>query len=134
MRMFVSLPIMLIVLVIGNAIGFAQDALGDRTNGKAIYDTHCLRCHGDHGEGNGPEASALIVPPTNFQTPESRMKSEFELRSTVIWGMAFSPMHGWFNILDGQEIREVIQYIRQLAPYQAKDYSDLTHDRIEKHT
>ena len=120
MRMIISLLIHLIVLLILSSNGLTQDTLGDRTNGQGIYAKHCLRCHGSQGEGNGPDASTLIIPPTNFQSPESRMKSEFDLRSTVIWGIAFSPMHGWFNILEGQEIRDVVQYIRQLAPYQNK--------------
>lgn len=102
--------------------GITQDYSENHANGQVIYEKNCLRCHGSNGDGNGPDASTLTVPPANFHSPESRRKSEFQLRSAVIWGIAFSPMHGWFNILDGQEIRDVVQYIRHLAPYQTKAY------------
>ncbi len=86
--------------------------------GEIIYRLHCLRCHGKAGDGRGPDSSALIVPPKDFHSPESTAKSEVDLRAIVIWGLVFSPMHGWWDRLSSEEIREVIGYIRQLAPYQ----------------
>ena len=88
--------------------------------GETIYRLHCLRCHGKAGDGKGPDSLALIVPPTDFHSPESTAKSEFDLRAIVIWGLVFSPMHGWWDRLSSEEIREVIGYIRQLAPYQPR--------------
>jgi mono/diheme cytochrome c family protein len=88
--------------------------------GEIIYRLHCLRCHGKAGDGRGPDSSALIVPPTDFHSPESTAKSELDLRAIVIWGLVFSPMHGWWDRLSSEEIREVIGYIRQLAPYQPR--------------
>ncbi len=86
--------------------------------GKAIYKAHCVRCHGSQGRGDGPDAANLIVPPTNFHRPESQTKSDMDLRGAIIWGLAFSPMHGWWGKLSGSEMRSVTAYIRQLAPYQ----------------
>jgi mono/diheme cytochrome c family protein len=86
--------------------------------GEAVYKSHCMRCHGLHGKGDGPDAAKLIVPPTNFHRPESRAKSEMDLRGAIIWGLAFSPMHGWWGTLSGNDMRSVTAYIRQLAPYQ----------------
>ena len=86
--------------------------------GEVIYKTHCVGCHGLQGKGDGPDAGKLIVPPINFHQSESRNKSDRDLRSTIIWGLAFSPMHGWWGILDANDIRSVTTYIRQLAPYQ----------------
>ncbi|GJL61583.1 c-type cytochrome [Candidatus Nitrospira salsa] len=106
------------LLLIGSE-GLAQDSSEDQANGQGIYETHCLRCHGSNGEGNGPDASTLTVPPTNFQSVESRMKSDLDLRSAVVWGLAFSPMHQWFDKLTPQEMRAVVQYIRQIAPFEA---------------
>lgn len=88
--------------------------------GETIYRLHCLRCHGKAGDGRGPDSSALIVPPTDFHSPQSTAKSELDLRAVVIWGLVFSPMHGWWDRLSSEEIREVIGYIRQLAPYQPR--------------
>ncbi len=97
-----------------------QDFTEEQIKGKSIYENNCLRCHGANGKGNGPDASTLTVPPANFQSPESRAKSELDLRSAVVWGLAFSPMHKWFDKLTPQEMREVVQYIRQIAPFRAR--------------
>jgi len=86
--------------------------------GEAVYKAHCVGCHGLHGKGDGPDAANLIVPPTNFHRPESRSKTDMDLRGAIIWGLAFSPMHGWWGKLSGDDMRSVTAYIRQLAPYQ----------------
>ena len=95
----------------------AQEPTGNFEQGEAIYKKHCLKCHGMTGEGNGPEASSLIVPPANFQSAESRSMTNDELRSAIVWGFAFSPMHGWWDRLTRSEISEVVRHIRKMAPY-----------------
>lgn len=35
--------------------------------GAVLYEAHCLRCHGENFEGNGPEAASLTVPPANLR-------------------------------------------------------------------
>lgn len=98
----------------------AQDQIDTTCAGEMIYRSHCLRCHGKTGDGRGPDSSALMVPPKDFHSPESTAKSELDLRAIVIWGLVFSPMHGWWDRLSSEEIRAVIGYIRQLAPYQPR--------------
>lgn len=85
--------------------------------GQAIYDEHCARCHGLNGNGNGPDAEALIVPPANFHSQRSRAKTDFELLTIIAYGVAFSPMHGWSGRISDEEITAVIAYIRTLAPF-----------------
>ena len=77
----------------------AQEPTENLEQGEAIYKKHCVKCHGMTGQGNGPEASSLIVPPANFQSTESRSMTNEELRSAIVWGFAFSPMHGWWDRL-----------------------------------
>ena len=96
----------------------SEEAQVSPQKGEAVYKAHCVRCHGFQGKGNGPDAANLIVAPANFHRPESRAKSEMDLRGAIIWGLAFSPMHGWWGKLSGDEMRSVTAYIRQLAPYQ----------------
>ena len=95
----------------------AQEPTVDIAKGEEVYKEHCARCHGIQGNGDGPDAVKLIVPPANFHRPESRAKSEMELRSAIIWGLAFSPMHGWWDKINVEDIRAVTAYIRNLAPY-----------------
>ena len=110
--------IMISLVFIGNttAAGLTTDPFA----GKILYQTHCLRCHGHLGDGKGPDAESLTVPPRDFHTPESTARNEYELRSIIIWGLIFSPMHGWGHRLTPQEIRNLVSYIRRLAPYQPR--------------
>ncbi len=36
------------------------------TKGKELFSVQCIACHGEHGKGDGPAASALKPPPRNF--------------------------------------------------------------------
>ncbi len=94
-----------------------QEPQIDSGRGQEVYQLHCARCHGIQGKGDGPAAAKLIVPPTNFHRPGSRSKTELDLRSAIIWGLAFSPMHGWWDTISVEDIRAVTAYIRLLAPY-----------------
>ncbi len=108
-----------LILLIGLTLpAQSQESQVNAQRGEAIYKTHCVGCHGSHGKGDGPDAAKLIVPPANFHRPESRAKSEMDLRGAIIWGLAFSPMHGWWGKLSANDMRSVTAYIRQLAPYQ----------------
>ena len=98
----------------------AEDSIPNPTLGKAIYQAHCLRCHGSQGDGKGPDSERLIVTPRDFHAPDSTAKTERELRSIIIWGLVFSPMHGWWDRLEPEEIRAVVSYIRVLAPYRPR--------------
>jgi len=116
-RSFTFLTILLL-MCIGSTT--AQDVMTNPVAGKVLYQTHCLRCHGALGDGKGPDAATLMVPPRDFHTAESTAKNEYELRSIIIWGLVFSPMHNWGYRLTPQEIRNLISYIRQVAPYQPR--------------
>ena len=114
-----SLTILTIFLMfIGSTT--AQGLMTNPFAGKVLYQTHCLRCHGSLGDGKGPDAATLTVPPRDFHTAESTARNEYELRSIIIWGLVFSPMHSWGHSLTPQEIRNLISYIRHLAPYQPR--------------
>jgi mono/diheme cytochrome c family protein len=107
-------------LLASGAIIQGKELATNASGGEIIYRVHCLRCHGKMGDGKGPDSANLMVPPRDFHAPESTGKTELELRSIIIWGLVFSPMHGWWDRLSSEEIRAVISYIRQLAPYQPR--------------
>lgn len=95
----------------------AQDEGGRLRSGPEIYEDHCARCHGLAGKGDGPDGKSLIVRPANFHALRSRAKTDFELFTTVAYGVAYSPMHGWRGRLTDEEMLEAISYIRTLAPF-----------------
>lgn len=105
------------LVVISSGWLSAQERSAKPDRGQTIYERHCVRCHGPSGEGNGPDARMLIVPPANFHLWQQRMKTEQELFIAISDGVLFSPMHGWRGRLTDQEIEDVIAYLREIVPF-----------------
>ena len=97
----------------------AQTVRGNPKAGEAIYMQHCVRCHGEKLDGNGPDAQYLIVPPANFRSPSSRYKTDWELLVTIANGVLFTPMHGFRGKLTDQQMLDVLGYIRAMVPSDA---------------
>lgn len=93
----------------------AQDFPPDALKGKAVYERHCLACHGPGGRGDGSDAAALRVPPANFHRFQSFLKSDEELLRTIEYGVVFSPMHSWQGQLTETERQDALAYIRLLV-------------------
>ena len=83
--------------------------------GKAVYQQHCLKCHGAAGWGDGPRARDLMVPPRNFHDVATDLKSDEQLEMSVEFGVITSQMHAWRGTLTREEIRDVVAYVRMLA-------------------
>jgi mono/diheme cytochrome c family protein len=111
----VSVLVTLVMVAIFSSWVAAQNEMPNVVRGAAIYEQHCLRCHGTSGDGNGPDSKFLIVPPANFQSAESRLKPEGEMLSIIEFGIIFSPMHGWGDRLSDEDILDVLSYVRKLG-------------------
>jgi len=95
----------------------AQGARGNPKDGQVLYKQHCLRCHGEKLDGNGPDGEYLIIRPANFLSQGSRAKTDWELLVTITNGALFTPMHGFRGKLSDQQILDVLSYIRSVAPF-----------------
>lgn len=85
-----------------------QDALLEA--GHRIFDTHCVRCHGAIGAGDGPDALTNRTKPANFH----QVKLSYTGAADVIHnGVAGSGMPAW-PLLTHQEIQAVTYYMRSL--------------------
>jgi mono/diheme cytochrome c family protein len=108
-----------VLLILSMASAFtpsvAQDFPPDVTRGQRLYERHCLACHGAGGRGDGPDAAALRVPPTNFHRFSSVLKSDEELLRTIEHGIVFSSMHSWQGVLTETERQDALAYIRLLV-------------------
>ena len=97
----------------------AQTARGNPKVGESIYKQHCLRCHGEKLDGNGPDAQDLIVRPADFGSNRSRTKSDWELLVALSNGVLFSPMHSYRGKLSDEQMLDVLSYIRSIVPFDA---------------
>lgn len=109
----------LAVIVAATSVVSAQTARGNPKAGESIYKQHCLRCHGEKLDGNGPDAKDLIVRPADLQSSRSRTKSDWELLVPLTNGVLFTPMHSFRGKLNDEQMLDVLSYIRSVAPFDA---------------
>ena len=105
------------LIVATTSVVSAQTMRGNPKTGQAIYEQHCLRCHGSNLDGKGPESQDLIVRPTNLQSQASRAKTDWELLVTITNGALFTPMHSFRGKLSDEQTLDVLSYIRMMAPF-----------------
>ena len=83
--------------------------------GAEIFITVCSQCHGENGQGNGPEASTVQIPPSDF-TDQSVMAavSNQDMVNVLVNGLGES-MPAFGNMLSDDKRWAVISYIRSLS-------------------
>lgn len=92
--------------------------------GRAVYDAHCVECHGSTGKGDGPAALTLMPRPRDFTSGRYKIRStetgslptDADLVRSVKRGLPGSAMPGWDGILSDSDIGTVAQYIKSLSP------------------
>ncbi len=93
--------------------GFASASI---VAGHAVYEQHCVACHGIDGRGDGPAAKTLPVPPANLTAAHLWMHSDGELFWWLAHGMrtpeGVQAMPGFAGILDDDQRWAAIDYIR----------------------
>lgn len=96
--------------------GFAAAGI---VRGQAIYQQHCVRCHGADGRGEGPDASQLVQWPPNLNGALLWKRLDGELFWRVREGMhnrAGAPtMPGVGSALSDGQIWEVLDYLQAHA-------------------
>lgn len=94
------------------------------SRGKAVYDKHCVECHGAEGKGDGPAAMTLMPHPRDFtlgrykirSTESGSLPTDADLMRTVKVGLPGTAMPGWDKLLPDGDIVAVVQYIKSLSP------------------
>lgn len=87
--------------------------------GKRVFETHCTRCHGAAGAGDGPDATTMLPRPANFNEV---MPSYPAAADVLRHGVPGSEMPAW-PLLTPAEVQAVTYYMRSFysgresAPY-----------------
>jgi mono/diheme cytochrome c family protein len=81
--------------------------------GQKVYLKRCAACHGNAGNGDGPDAADLGIHPAKLSDPAVREQTDGELFWKVTVGK--KPMPGYGSRLSATDRWNVINYLRTLA-------------------
>lgn len=89
-------------------------------DGNALYKHYCQVCHGEKGDGNGPNAVNVVPPPADFTDIELMMdrtdKKLFKIIERGGRGAALSKnMPPWGNTLSENQIWSLVGYVRKFS-------------------
>ena len=82
------------------------------SEGKKIYESMCVICHGDKGKGNGAAGVSLSPRPANFLAITVRHESD----GAIFWKLSEGnpPMASYKGLLTETQRWQLVNYIRQL--------------------
>lgn len=107
---------------VGHASSAAVSTVALERGGR-VYRRYCESCHGRLGDGLGPAARFLRVPPRNFMTgvykwrttESGALPTDADLIRTVRRGAPGTPMPAWEGRLSMADIYSVVQYIKTFS-------------------
>ncbi len=86
----------------------------DISVGEQIYRQHCMVCHGEKGDAKTSLGQSLVPHPRDFtRTQEMASISDRELAQAIALGRPGTSMAPWRGVLNSEDIRRVILYIRR---------------------
>jgi len=91
-------------------------------DGKAVYEDHCISCHGANGDGKGAGAPDLLVQPRNFTlgvykfktTMGNSIPTDADLKKSIHNGLHGSSMPN-FRLLTDEEKNDLVTYIKSFS-------------------
>lgn len=128
-----------LIMVSAVLLSLPAVASADAENGRVVYEKLCWWCHGENGEGDGPAAAYLNPPPRDFTmgfykwktTPHDEiMPAAADYLAMIAgiktgnplpgWdGLNGTSMPGWDDTLGDKEMRDVAEYIMEMAGMEA---------------
>ena len=92
-----------------------------RAQGAALdFKIYCSRCHGENGQGDGPDAGTLKTHPRNFTdcATMSKISDDTMFKAIKDGGASVnlsSDMPSWAAGLDDGQIHDLIKYVREFC-------------------
>ena len=98
----------------------AEAVLGDAVRGRAVFEQHCVVCHGSDGKGDGPAAATLPVKPADLTDFRRTAEDDIEMIEAIVHHggsyAGMSPvMPAWGKVLTAMEISDVATYEKSLC-------------------
>jgi copper transport protein len=85
--------------------------------GKAVYESHCVVCHGESGKGDGPLGVTLIPRPADFTIHAvPGVHTDAQLYDWITNGFPGSAMPAWKANLSDTDRWNLVNFIRTFAP------------------
>lgn len=90
------------------------------TQGRQLYRKHCVHCHGERGDGQGPTAPLLSPTPRDFASSDYRdvridgQHAKQDLRQVIRSGRAGTAMPS-FERLSDDDLNSLVEYVRFLS-------------------
>jgi mono/diheme cytochrome c family protein len=100
--------------------------------GRRIYQSFCIGCHGEVGDGMGSAAERLYPPPFNFTTLRERPISGGVLYYQIMNGITGTAMPYFKRELESEKIWEVGDYVA--VTFVARSDADQAPKRIDAST
>jgi DMSO reductase family type II enzyme heme b subunit len=106
---------------------------GDAKRGQAVYAQRCAVCHGAEGDGDSAAAERLNPPPRDFTEGLYKYKTtgfddvvpnDDDLLRMIRDGMPGTAMPGWSDVLSGQDMWDLVAYIKTFAGLEEEKPSD----------
>src|SRR5437867_492117 len=74
-HMRINTAFLMAAALLGAALWTARATVEAQPRGKAVYDAHCVECHGTAGKGDGPSAAYLVPRPRDFTTGKYKIRT-----------------------------------------------------------
>lgn len=91
--------------------------------GRRAYQTYCVGCHGENGDGNGPAARFLDPKPRDFRTgklkfatvPAGSTPTDHDYFHTITHGLSGTAMPSW-HLVPMEDRKALVAYVKGFHP------------------
>lgn len=86
--------------------------------GAAVYQMHCVACHGVDADGKGPAAVAFTPGPRDFTDPSARWtigREPAQIHQAISKGVPGTGMAGFAAAMSASELWDLVHYIGSLS-------------------
>ncbi len=89
--------------------------------GRALFAENCVSCHGEHANGQGPEAARLDPRPANFAAADfMHRETPFSFFNIISAGKGRSAMPAWGDVFSLQERWDLVSFLYTVQPGHAR--------------